>query len=103
MMIQENYEGITVVNFRADTKQFPHRRCKKKISYQFLDDAKNNIVPKMPVSISYCLIFSVCQLIDYITAVPFNYRTQDGSLTLFILGGGGGGGGVFHLQASKLL
>ena len=47
VMIQENYEAITGVNFSADTKHTDD--AKKLISYQFLDDAKNNIVPKMPV------------------------------------------------------
>ena len=33
-------EALTGVNYRADKKQFTHRRCKKLTSCQFLDDAK---------------------------------------------------------------
>ena len=40
MMIKQKYEAITGVNYRADTKRFTHRRCKKLTSCQFLDDAK---------------------------------------------------------------
>ena len=42
-MIRQKYEGITEVNYRADTKRFIHRRCKKLTSGQSLDDAKNNM------------------------------------------------------------
>ena len=40
---QQKYEAITGVNYRADTKRFTHRRCKKLTSCQSLDDAKNNM------------------------------------------------------------
>ena len=39
VMIQQKYVAITGVNYRAGTKRFTHRRCKK-FTCQFLDDAK---------------------------------------------------------------
>ena len=39
VLIQQKYEAINGVNYRADKKQFTHRRCKK-LTCQFLDDAK---------------------------------------------------------------
>ena len=56
VMIQQKYETITEVNYRADTKRFTHRRCKKLTSCQFLDDAKNNInMSKILVYFNYLL------------------------------------------------
>ena len=50
-MIQQKYESITGVKYGADTKRFTHRRCKKLTTRQFLDQAKNNIMSKILVSI----------------------------------------------------
>ena len=40
VMIQQKYEAITGVNYRADSKRFTHRQCKKLTSCLLLDDAK---------------------------------------------------------------
>ena len=49
-MIQQNYKRTDKVHvYRADKKQFTHKWFKKLTSHQFLNDAKNNIIPKIIV------------------------------------------------------
>ena len=46
-MIQETYNMIDEFSLRAEAKRFTHKTMHK-TSCQFLDDAKNNMVSKIP-------------------------------------------------------